>query len=64
MFLLAGAYIWASGDDYHKMFDKQTLVRYNCNMLIGGWHPDVPREVIDKCRISERNYVDIKSYKE
>jgi len=25
-------------------------VKYDCKMLIGGWHPDVPREVIKQCR--------------
>jgi hypothetical protein len=23
---------------------------YNCEMLIGGWHPDFPRQVINECR--------------
>ena len=25
-------------------------VKYDCKMLIGGWHPDVPREIIKQCR--------------
>ena len=25
-------------------------VGYNCNMLMGGWHPDVPTKVIEECR--------------
>ena len=25
-------------------------VRYDCSVLIGGWHPDVPLEVQKKCR--------------
>lgn len=25
-------------------------VRYDCRMLIGGWHPDVPLEVQKKCK--------------
>ena len=25
-------------------------IAYDCRMLIGGWHPDVPREVIKQCR--------------
>ena len=57
-------YGYVSNEDYHEMFDKATPIKYNCDMLIGGWHPDVPREVIDKCRTSERNYVEIKAYKE
>ncbi len=29
---------------------ERNRVVYNCNMLIGGWHPDFPKEVIDACR--------------
>ena len=25
-------------------------VGYSCDMLIGGWHPDVPTKVIEECR--------------
>ena len=25
-------------------------IAYDCHMLIGGWHPDVPKEVIKQCR--------------
>lgn len=25
-------------------------VKYDCGLLIGGWHPDAPREVIEHCR--------------
>ena len=25
-------------------------VKYDCKMLIGGWHPDVPKEVVAQCR--------------
>lgn len=24
--------------------------RFDCRMLIGGWHPDVPKNAIEKCR--------------
>jgi hypothetical protein len=47
---LFGAYAFISDDDYHKTFDIFTPVQYNCDMLIGGWHPDVPKKVIDECR--------------
>jgi hypothetical protein len=30
-----------------KIVDQAT---YNCNLLIGGWHPDVPAKVIEECR--------------
>jgi hypothetical protein len=58
-------YSLTGNDDYHKRFDKLTVVRYDCDMLIGGWHPDVPREVIEQCRLNpEERYVNVKTYKE
>lgn len=30
-----------------KIVDEVT---YNCNLLIGGWHPDVPLKVQEECR--------------
>lgn len=59
VFLLAGAYLFVADDDYHKKFDKEVLVRYNCDVTV-----DVPEEVIQKCKFSERNYVYIKTYQE
>jgi len=50
LFMLAGAWLFVSDDDYHKVFDKPQEVRYNCDMLIGSWHPDVPVKVIEECR--------------
>lgn len=29
--------------------DKNTI-RYDCRQLIGGWHPDVPTQVMEECR--------------
>ena len=26
------------------------VVKYDCSMLIGGWHPDVPVKVQEECR--------------
>ena len=26
------------------------VVKYDCRMLIGGWHPDVPVKVQEECR--------------
>ena len=31
------------------MLDDHT-VKYDCNMLMGGWHPDVPAQVQEECR--------------
>jgi hypothetical protein len=25
-------------------------VTYNCNMLIGGWHPDAPAKLMQECK--------------
>lgn len=57
VFILAFStlYGYLSDDDYHKAFDIPRVVRYNCDMLMGGWHPDVPPEVIDECRKKKRN---------
>jgi len=30
--------------------DNQMPVRYDCALLIGGWHPDFPLEVMERCR--------------
>jgi hypothetical protein len=57
-------YGFMGDDDYHKKFDKPYVVRYNCDMLIGGWHPDVPPEVIQKCRNPETKSVKIIEYKD
>jgi len=29
-------------------------VRYDCRMLIGGWHPDFPARVIEDCRMKNK----------
>jgi hypothetical protein len=29
------------------------VVKYDCSMLIGGWHPDVPAKVQEECRKRE-----------
>jgi hypothetical protein len=31
------------------------VVTYDCSMLIGGWHPDVPAKVQEECRKRELN---------
>ena len=48
--LFSVVYGYINDDDYHKMFDRPQEVRYNCDMLIGSWHPDVPQKVIEECR--------------
>ena len=53
-------YGYISDDDYHKAFDIPQVVRYNCDMLVGGWHPDVPLKVIEECR--KKNEDDTKTH--
>ena len=55
--LLAVAYAVVNNNDYHDKFDKHITVRYNCEVLIGGWHPDVPPKVIEECRKANRREV-------
>jgi hypothetical protein len=59
LFLLAGAYLFVGDDDYHKKFDKQELIRYNCNSLK---YSEMPKEVFEKCITSEREYIYVKTY--
>ena len=28
----------------------QVVVKYDCRMMVGGWHPDFPAKVIEECR--------------
>jgi len=29
---------------------NHVTLKYDCRMLIGGWHPDFPAKVIEECR--------------
>jgi hypothetical protein len=31
------------------------VVKYDCSMLIGGWHPDIPLKVQEPCKKRELN---------
>jgi hypothetical protein len=64
LFIVAAGYLYVGDDDYHKKFDNVTTIRYNCDMLIGSWHPDVPPQVIKECRDKNRRSVIVKIYKE
>ena len=48
--LLLTAYLITSYYDYQDIVDRVTPIKYNCDMLIGGWHPDVPTKVLEECR--------------
>jgi len=28
----------------------RVTVKYDCRMLMGNWHPDVPKAVIEECK--------------
>jgi len=43
-------FAYVSDNDYHEMFDNVKEKMYNCDVLIGEWHPDVPTKVIEKCK--------------
>jgi hypothetical protein len=43
-------YVFVSNQDYHEMVDTVTPIKYNCDMLIGSWHPDIPTSIINECR--------------
>ena len=33
-----------------KQDKDRVTVKYNCRMLIGNWHPDFPKAVIEECK--------------
>ena len=33
-----------------KQDKDRVTVRYDCRVLIGGWHPDVPIAVMEECK--------------
>jgi hypothetical protein len=50
-------YAFVNNEDYHSKFDSYKTIKYNCEVLIGGWHPDVPVKVIEECRRTNRREV-------
>ena len=32
------------------MDGEKMTIKYDCRQLIGGWHPDVPTQVMEECR--------------
>ena len=62
VFFVAFAYLFVQHDDYHKKFDKQVSIEYNCNLVLGH-KLDVPQFVIDECN-DGRRIVIVKAYQE
>lgn len=29
---------------------EKNTVHFDCRQLIGGWHPDIPKQIVDECR--------------
>ena len=62
VFLVAFAYLFVQQDDYHKKFDKQVSLEYNCKTVLEG-RVSVPQFVIDECN-DGRRIVIVKAYQE
>ena len=43
-FIQMGVLFWIA------MNGEKMTVKYDCRQLIGGWHPDVPPQVMEECR--------------
>lgn len=44
---------WLSANILIRLKDYNTntiTVKYDCQLLIGGWHPDVPSAVQEQCK--------------
>jgi len=62
VFFVAFAYLFVQDDDYHKKFDKQVSIEYNCNSVLKN-KLNVPQFVIDECN-DGRRIVIVKAYQE
>lgn len=51
--IFSTVYGYIQNDDFYKIEETK---KYNCDMLIGGWHPDVPLAVQEECRKLKREY--------
>jgi hypothetical protein len=43
-FIQMGVLFWMA------MNGDKMVVKYDCRQLIGGWHPDIPTQVMEECR--------------
>jgi len=62
VFLVAFAYLFVQDDDYHKKFDKQVSIEYNCDSVLRN-KLNVPQFVINECN-DGRRIVIVKAYQE
>ena len=49
-FVVALAILTSAGLVYEILQNPKVSVKYDCRMLMGSWHPDVPVEVQQQCR--------------
>jgi hypothetical protein len=49
-FVIILAVLATAGIAYDVLQSPKVSVKYDCRVLIGGWHPDVPVEVQQECR--------------
>ena len=43
-FIMMGAIMFVG------MQSDKNIIKYDCRQLIGGWHPDIPTQVMEECR--------------
>jgi hypothetical protein len=49
-FAIILAFLATAAITYEVLQNPKVSVKYDCRVLIGGWHPDVPVEVQQECR--------------
>lgn len=49
-FVIVLAILATAGLAYEVLQNPKVSVKYDCRILMGGWHPDVPAEVQQECR--------------
>lgn len=50
VFVIVLAILATVGIAYEILQNPKVSVQYDCRILMGGWHPDVPPEVQQQCR--------------
>lgn len=50
VFVIVLAILATAGIAYEVLQNPKVSVQYDCRILMGGWHPDVPVEVQQECR--------------
>jgi hypothetical protein len=37
---------------------KEEMYKMNCDLLLGGWHPDVPKDYAKQCALAQQERSD------